>query len=147
MMAVAKKRLSVVSESVFKRSAANQPTSAPAAPAMSAVRQSMRPFTWFFAVVKIAVKTMAAIDVATAVFCPIFKSTTNAGTITTPPPTPHSAAITPPIAPMSRVIIMGFMPLLLPLGRRWRKRKVHCLHAAHPATMRESVSDWKMCRS
>ena len=60
-------------------------------------------------VVPMAVITMAADEVATAIFCPIFKKKTKAGTMTTPPPTPQSAATIPLTHPMMTAMRMLLM--------------------------------------
>ena len=44
--------------------------------------------------------------VATAIFCGMARRNTNAGTMTTPPPTPHSAATMPEMMPMPRQVMM-----------------------------------------
>lgn len=93
-------RVNVGLEKCFSQSAANQATSAEAMPVGMATFQSTNPKPMYFEEAAAAVRMITASDVPTADFCCIPRISTNAGTMMIPPPTPHSAEITPVATPI-----------------------------------------------
>src|SRR5688500_11028430 len=96
---IAKTRVSVTFDSALSHPAANQATTAAAIPVASETRQSTSWLPQLRVDDAMAVRMMAASEVATACFWLMPSKPTNAGTMMIPPPTPHSAEIAPVARP------------------------------------------------
>jgi len=86
--------------------------SAEARPTAATIFQSMRLLARaLLSVAAMAVTMMTAIEVATACLCSSPSKAMNAGTMTMPPPTPHSAPSNPAARPTSMARIVNFIPV------------------------------------
>ena len=91
------------------RSLPNQAATAEARPTVRTIFQSMSPaIRELLAVAARAVTMITAIEVATACLCSTPRASTNAGTMTSPPPTPQSAPSRPATRPMRMAVARNF---------------------------------------